>query len=68
MGMGFTRDKIVQALIQTHNNIDHAVNLLIEWQANDMGGNEDAKANIDDGVSSGDSDNDEFNEELILRD
>ncbi len=56
MGMGFTRDKIIQALIQTQNNIDNAMNLLLEWQMqNDLNLNEILEQNFEDGYSSNES-------------
>ena len=59
MGMGFRRERIQQALLQTHNNVDHALNLLLDWQMqNNLGidealdGEGGVLGRIDDGLSS----------------
>ena len=64
MGLGSSRERVEQALVQTNNNVDNAVNLLLEWQAQQHRGIEEPEPsnglNIDDGLSSNQSGDEEF--------
>ncbi|CDW76386.1 ubiquitin-protein ligase [Stylonychia lemnae] len=57
MGFMFSNEKIQQALVQTQNNIDSAVQLLLQWQQEENNQVDDPHEYFDNEYSSGESNN-----------